>query len=188
MKKSFILLIILAFAFTTASSQFTGTGTGLAFTTGFKFHNADYDYNKSGKIAVSLKGVYEITPQISISPSFTIFYPNITEVISREITVSSMMVDINGHYVFLSSGNFDLYGIAGLDILLAWKKEKYSESDNFRESDNALGLNTGAGVRFNITENLDLFGEIKYIISKYDQIMVNAGILINPEWFKKSNH
>ncbi len=185
MKKIFLVPAILAFAITSANSQFTGTGAGLAFTSGFKFHNADYDYNKSGKIAASLKGVYGITPQLSISPSFTIFYPNITEETGRKTTVSSLMVDINCQYVFLSSGSFDLYGIAGPDILFTWKKENYTGSDSFRESDNALGLNIGAGAGMNLTDNIDLFGEIKYIISKYDQVMVNAGILINPEWFKK---
>jgi hypothetical protein len=39
-----------------------------------------------------------------------------------------------------------------------------------------------------LTEQFDLFGEIKYIISKYDQLMVNAGILVNIDWLKKNEN
>ena len=36
-----------------------------------------------------------------------------------------------------------------------------------------------------MTEQLDIYGEVKYIISKYDQLMVNVGVLLNIDWLKK---
>lgn len=186
MKKTISILLITVCVASAAKSQFTEIGGGAAFSTGFKFHNTDYEYNKSGNFAAMAKGIYKIAPLIDLSPSFTFFYPNITRESNRKTTISSMMLDINCHYNFTSSGKFVLYGIAGFDILLAWKKDIYTGSDPFRESDNAMGLNAGAGARMNITGNLDLFGEVKYILSKYDQLMVNAGILIKPDWLKTS--
>jgi len=36
-----------------------------------------------------------------------------------------------------------------------------------------------------LTEQIDLCGEAKYILSRYGQFMVNAGILINLDWLIK---
>ncbi len=52
-------------------------------------------------------------------------------------------------------------------------------------SDNAMGLNIGGGTYLKVTEQVDLSGEVKYILSKYDQFMFNVGILINIYPLKK---
>jgi opacity protein-like surface antigen len=98
-----------------------------------------------------------------------------------------MMFDINGHYVFNSLDKFEFYGLAGLDILLAWKKDKYTgtTSGSIKESDNAIGLNLGLGSYMKLTEQFDLYMEAKYLVSKYDQFMINVGILINIDWLIK---
>lgn len=95
-----------------------------------------------------------------------------------------MMFDINGHYVFNSLDRFEFYGLAGLDILLAWEKAKYPSFIE-KESDNALGLNLGAGSYMKITKQFDIYAEAKYILGKYDQFMLNTGILINLDWLSK---
>jgi hypothetical protein len=94
------------------------------------------------------------------------------------------MFDINGHYVFNSLDKFEFYGLIGLDVLLAWKREKYG-TEVFPENDNALGLNLGVGSYMKITEQFDIYAEVKYILSKYDQFMLNAGVLINIDWLTK---
>jgi outer membrane protein X len=96
-----------------------------------------------------------------------------------------MMFDINGHYVFNSLDKFEFYGLTGLDVLLAWKNDKYAGSPAQKESDNALGLNLGLGSYMKLTNQFDLYLEAKYIFSKYHQFMLNAGILINIDWLKK---
>jgi len=179
MKKLIFCLVITVCAVQLINAQFTKIGGGIAFSNGFKFHNLDDEANQSGHFAAFLKGIYEISPPLHVSPSFTFFYPNITEDASTNTIVTSMMFDINGQYVFSSSDRFEFYGLAGLDILLTWKKDKYESSGTFKESDNALGLNAGAGSCLKITEKTALFAEAKYIISKYGQLMLNAGILIN---------
>ena len=185
MKKLVVTLLLMISVLSMANAQFTKIGGGLALSSGFPFHNMPWDYNKSGKIAVSFKGIYEISVPLHISPSLTIFYPHIFKDQMSKITVSSMMFDINGHYVFNSLDKFEFYGLAGLDILLAKKKETYEGSPANTESDNALGLNLGVGTYMKITEQFDIFGEAKYIFSKYDQFMLNGGILLNIDWMKK---
>jgi opacity protein-like surface antigen len=150
-----------------------------------------WDANKSGHFDISLKGIYQLSLPLQISPSFTYLLPHITKESSlgEEITttVSTMMFDINGQYILNTLDRFEFYGLAGLDILLANKKEVYSspESTN-RETDNALGLNLGVGTFMKITEQISLYGEAKYIVSKYHQFLLNAGVLINLDWLKKN--
>jgi opacity protein-like surface antigen len=194
MKKLIVTFLFIVFAFSISNGQFTKIGGGLALSSGFPFHNMEWDYNKSGKIAAYAKGIYEISVPLHISPSFTIFYPHITKEEFSKTSVSTMMLDINGHYVFNSLDKFEFYGLAGFNILLAKKKEKYlgqeeSSLDPVIERDNALGLNLGVGTYMKITEQFDLSGEAKYIFNnKYNQFMLNVGILINLDWLKKNEN
>jgi hypothetical protein len=184
MKRFIIVLSIILLAVPAAKSQFTKIGGGTGFTTGYNFHEMEWDYNKSGHFFASLKGIYEITVPIHISPSITFFIPHVYKEFEYKYTVNTLMFDINGHYVFNSLDRFEFYGLAGLDILLAWKREKYA-SEVFKESDNALGLNLGVGSYMKMTDQFDLYFEAKYILSKYDQFMLNVGALINIDWLKK---
>ena len=173
-------------AVTAAKSQFTKIGGGTGFTTGYYFHGMkEDDSNKSGHIFASLKGIYEISVPVHISPSITFFIPHVYKYENNKTTVNTMMFDINGHYVFNSLDRFEFYGLAGLDIMLAWKRLKYDSEIINKESDNALGLNLGAGSYMKMSEQFDLYFEAKYILGKYDQFMLNVGALINIDWLKK---
>jgi opacity protein-like surface antigen len=189
MKKYIFTILLLVSAISVANGQFTKVGGGLALTSGFQFHQMDYPENRSGLIGLYFKGIYEVTLPLHIAPSFTIFYPHTTKGQVDKTVVSSMMFDINGHYTFNSLDRFEFYGIAGLDILFAKKKNVYEVSGTFKESDNALGLNIGVGSYMKLTEQFDLSGEIKYVFNnKYNQIMANVGILINIDWLKKNEN
>lgn len=177
-------MLIILMAVPVLKAQFTKIGGGTGFTTGYYFHDAPYDYNRSGHFFGSLKGIYELKLPVHISPSFTFFIPHVYKDLNGKTNVNTIMFDINGHYVFNSLDRFEFYGLAGIDILLAWKKAKYI-SFTEKESDNALGLNIGAGTYIKITEQFDIYAELKYILSKYDQFMLNAGILINIDWLSK---
>jgi hypothetical protein len=184
MKNFASILLILLFSITAAKAQFTKLGGGPGFTSGYLFHKMDYDYNKSGHLFVSAKGIYELSLPVHISPSITFFMPHVYKEFDQKTTVNTMMVDINGHYVFNSLDQFEFYGLAGIDIILAWKRDKYPNI-TYKESDNTLGLNLGLGTYMKLTEQFDLYAEAKYLLSKYSQFMLNAGILINIDWLSK---
>ena len=186
MKKPALTILIIISVISVSNAQFTKVGGGLALSSGFPFHNMPWDANKSGHIGLTFKGIYKVNVPLNISPSFTFFYPHITSDQSVKTVVSSMMFDVNGHYVFNSLDKFEFYGLAGLDILLAKKKETYTGSTANTESDNALGLNLGVVAYMKLTDQFDLYGEAKYVFNnKYNQFMVNGGILINLDWMKK---
>ena len=185
MKKFLSFVLLLVFVYPSINAQFTKVGGGLAFGSGFYFNNEPYSDYRSGHLAVSLKGIYEITLPIHVSPSFTIFYPNITKAENYRSSIFSMMFDVNGQYVSTPLHRFEFYGLAGLNILLAWEKSKSPGFDTFKQNDNALGLNLGAGTYIKITDQFDGYVEAKYIISRYDQFMLNAGVLVNLDWLIK---
>ena len=184
MKRLLTTLVIITLTIPAINAQFTKVGGGVGFTSGYLFHEMNYDYNKSGHFFAFAKGIYEISVPLHISPSVTFFVPHVFKEFDYKYTVNTMMIDVNGHYVFNSLDRFEFYGLAGLNVMLAWKREKF-DTEVFKESDNALGLNLGAGTYMKITDQFDLAVEAKYIISKYDQFMLNAGVLINIDWLKK---
>jgi opacity protein-like surface antigen len=192
MKKLIVVLVLIISVYSVSSAQFTKVGGGLTYGTGFQFNNVtspsyEKELHKGPFAGIFITGIYELSLPFHISPSFTYFIPRTntssTGYNDVKTRVSSMMFDVNAHYVFNSLDRFEFYGLGGLNITLAKIKWIGTSSSG---ADNALGLNLGAGTYMKMTEQFDLFGEVKYIFSKYDQLMVNVGILINVDWLKKN--
>jgi Outer membrane protein beta-barrel domain len=186
MKKLIVTLLLMYAVLTIANGQFTKIGGGIALSSGFRFHDQLMTGNRSSTIAVSFKGIYKISEPFQISPSFGFFLPNATSEQSSKQTVSSMMFDINGHFILNPSGSIEFYGLAGIDILFTSDKYSSGGSPSNKETDNALGLNLGIGTCLKISEKLGIYGEAKYIFNdKYNQFMINAGALLNINLTKK---
>jgi opacity protein-like surface antigen len=190
MKKILITILLSVIVISAANCQFTKIGGGLPYGTGFHYNNVtepamEKMLHRGPFAGIFLTGIYELNLPVHLAPSFTYFLPRTNDEQFYSTRVSSMMFDINGHYVFNSLDKFEFYGLAGLNVTLA--KIKWLDTTS-SDSDNALGLNIGAGTYMKITEQFDLYGEVKYILSKYDQLMVNAGILINIDWLKKNEN
>ena len=191
MKKieSFIITAILTFA--VAKGQFTKIGGGLTYGTGFHFNNETAgvlaDLNKGPFIGLFVTGTYKLNLPVRIAPSFTYFITRTNKVSQvggeESRRVSLMMFDLNGHWIFQSLDWVEFYVLGGLDISFARRKVIGSSSS---ENDNAIGLNMGAGTSLKLTEKLNFFAEAKYILSKYDQIMLNAGVILNVKWLNKN--
>ncbi|HQJ21583.1 MAG TPA: hypothetical protein PLQ61_10385, partial [Bacteroidales bacterium] len=167
-------------------------GVGTGFTTGFKFYQKDLESNKSSNLDFFAKAIYELNLPVHISPSITWFVPNILKVRipdeTEKTVVSALMFDINGHYVFKSLDRFDFFGLTGLDITFAKKKyvsDSGGEKYKIIHNDNTIGLNLGLGTYIKVTEQIDLCIEAKYLVSKYDQFMINVGALVNLKQINK---
>jgi len=190
MKKIIITFTFVIFIISQGNSQFTKLGGGLTYGTGFHFNNETTgplaDLHRSPVAGIFLTGIYELSLPLHIAPSFTYFFPRTNKTAlatnAENTKVSEMMFDINGHYVFNSLDRIEFYGLAGINITVAKIKWTNTISSG---SDNTFGLNLGAGTYMKITEKFDLYGEVKYIVSKYDQFMLNVGALLNIDWMKK---
>lgn len=189
MKKLLVTFLIVISSFYALNAQFTKAGGGLTYGTGFHFNNETgvlSDLHRSPFAGIFITGIYEMKLPFHIVPSFTYFIPrtNQPEIASNgeKTRISSMMLDVNEHYVFNSLDRFEFYGLAGINITFVKIKWLGTVSSG---SDNAIGLNLGAGTYVKITEKFDFCGEVKYIVSKYGQFMANAAVLINIDWLKK---
>jgi hypothetical protein len=187
MKKLFVTFLLIVSLLTMANGQFTNIGVGLALSSGFRFHEQSLTENKSGPLGISLKSIYKIREPFYISPSFTFFFPHVTANQVSKQTISSIMFDIDGHYLLNASDRFEFYGLAGLDIIFANNKYSSQGLPASKESDNAPGINFGAGTFIKITEKFDICGEAKYVFnSRYNQFIINAGVLLKID--KKKKH
>lgn len=193
MKKLLIIITVLLLSASLAEAQFTKAGGGLSYSTGAYFHNEDIDVShKTGNPAITFKGIFEFSLPFHISPSVNIFLPRVTqdEFSESKQVVSAFLFDINGHYVINSLDRFEFYGLAGLNVTLlknTWKWE-FEGGGSDSSSETVLGLNLGAGTYMKMTEQLDLFGEFKYILSSRDQFMLTVGVLLNLDWLKKNEN
>ena len=182
--------LIMISVLSVTSAQFIKAGGGLNWGTGFHFNNENTgllaDMHRSPIAGIFLTGIYKLDLPFQIVPSFTFFLPRnnkSTDPNGTDTRVTEMMLDINAHYVFNSLDKFEFYGLGGLDVTFA--KIKWLDTNPSTGSDNALGLNLGAGTYMKLTDQFDLFAEAKYIFSKYNQFMLNAGVLLNIDWLKK---
>ena len=193
MKKiAFIVCIVACF---TASSygQLTKIGGGLSYNTGFYFNTENFSDHKTGNPVISATGIYEISLPLHLRPSLNVFIPKISKFedlnFSEKRVISAFSLDLDAHYVFNYLDRFEFYGLAGLNILYVRMKYKYDfvggVSDVLTSSNNALGLNLGAGSYIKIKDELDLFVELKAILGRQIQGVVTAGILLNVDWMKK---
>jgi len=98
-----------------------------------------------------------VSDNISVAPDFTLYFPGNSE--------NFWTINANGHYYFMepSSG---VYGLAGLQI---------GTSTGFGQSFTRLGLNLGGGYAHDLGNFLP-FGELKFVVGDFDQLVFNAGV------------
>ncbi|MBM3419694.1 MAG: porin family protein [Bacteroidetes bacterium] len=193
MKKLLIIISVSFLAITVAEAQFTKAGGGLSYSTGVYFHNESVDVShKTANPAIAFKGIYELSLPVHLSPSLNIFLPRVTEVFESKQTISAILLDVNAHYVFNSLDRFEFYALAGLNVTYLRSKWKYEftpgDPQTDASSETIPGLNIGVGTYMKATEQLDVFGEFKYILSSRDQFILTAGVLLNLDWLKKNEN
>ncbi len=191
--KKIACIVCIVTCFTVSSyGQLTKIGGGLSYNTGFYFNTENFSDHKTGNPVISATGIYEISLPLHLRPSLNVFIPKISKFedlnIPEKRVISAFSLDLDAHYVFNYLDRFEFYGLAGLNILYVRMKYKYDfqgETDILTSSNNALGLNLGAGSYIKIKDEFDLFVELKAILGNQIQGVVTAGILLNIDWMKK---
>ena len=115
-------------------------------------------------IGIDVKAVFGITETITVSPSYNLFFPG----------EGADFWTINGdvRYNLVNDESLLVYPLAGLNI----SRVGFS-GFGISGGTSEIGLNLGGGAEFGFSEKLSAFGEIKYIISDFDQLVIAAGIL-----------
>ena len=164
MKKSATLLLGLMIVVFAASAQDLKLKGGFSFAT------------ESEVFGIQVGAKYPITSEIDLAGGLTFYFPDKTTFNNpfgggtTTIKTGLWMLDVDGHYNF-ESGALTFYPLAGLNL------SNFTVSvDGNGDTSSYVGLNVGGGMTFGITDALDGFAEIKYIIGEADQAVIGLGV------------
>lgn len=155
MKHTFRILTISMFMAigTSAFSQIDIlAGLGFSFGTGAE------------AIGLQFRGDVDITEQWGGSLNIMTYFKS---------EVTYWEINFDGRYVLYDSDPWTLYPLAGLNTTTFGIKG-YSGVLGIGTL-TRIGLNIGGGARYAIVENISLYGEIKYILSSFDQLVISVG-------------
>jgi opacity protein-like surface antigen len=167
MKKSLLMIMILAVVGTTSAFSQWQFGGGLSLGT---------ESSGDGELGfgINARADYAINEQWSVAPNFTFWFPSV-----EGASVTMWQLNADAHYHFASNETMGFYGIGGLNYsYIKWEYD-YDGADydipGFSMSgsvdDNEIGLNLGVGA------NMDMFfGELKYDTA-FEQIAITVGVL-----------
>jgi len=114
---------------------------------------------------------YAITDQILLAPDLMYFFGSSEE----DYDFNWFDINLNGNYLF-NTENPDIipYALAGFNIAIL--SVDYDNPLIDEDSDNTeIGFNLGGGVDF-LVGNLFVFGELRYVLSSADQLVIAGGV------------
>jgi len=114
-------------------------------------------------VGLQVNGVYRFTEEWAGQADLGLYFPGDDTGLD-----SFWEINANAQYLFAMEQDYHFYGLGGLNVTTA-------EVSVINESNSELGINIGAGGEYHL-ENFSLFGELKYVISDFDQIVLGAGL------------
>jgi outer membrane protein X len=116
--------------------------------------------------AIGVKFNYGITDQIRVSPSFNYFL--------EKNGLSGWEINADAHYLFNVAPKISVYPLAGLTFT-GWTFDwggMFEGAESSSNTETRLGVNIGAGIGYQLTDNISIGLELKYsVISDFDQIV-----------------
>lgn len=104
------------------------------------------------------------TPAIRLGAGFMYYFPKDNH--------SFTELNLNGSYIFYEEFMYKSYAYTGLN----YARSKVSTGNN-SISESAFGLNIGLGAEYDFGPVL-AFGDLKYVVSKFDQPVFSIGIRV----------
>lgn len=193
MKKLCFVLVFMGVCFTLFSQTFS-LGGGIGVTSGFKYRSDISMINDksftSSNFGINIKSLFNVGNDYHVSLHYCYLIPASMKMTEERVikttTLSSSMIDIDGHYNFLKRESFRTYVLAGFDIHLVGFKyvdkspslddNSYVIFDNVSH-DNYMGLNVGAGISGNLSPQFGYYFEAKCLASHHTQLVINSGFL-----------
>jgi|AntAceMinimDraft_17_1070374.scaffolds.fasta_scaffold109981_1 opacity protein-like surface antigen len=158
------ITILLAFAFlvclgTTNAQNKIKVGGSLGYSTNIS------------SLGIGVDGVYKINDKFSAAADF-IYY-------LESDFVTWMTIDANAHYNLVNKEKSNVYGLAGLALLMGSYSYDLGIYGSGSSSYSRVGLNVGTGIDYKLTDKLSLMGEAKYVLITGGFLNIRAGVLYN---------
>ena len=114
-------------------------------------------------LGIGVKYQYNFTDNLRFEPSINYYF--------GKQDVDMFDLNANVHYLFPMASNIRVYPLAGLTFA-RWNFSSFDGEDVTR-----LGVNAGAGIEFDMTDQLMLNFELKYqFVSDLDQAVFSVGL------------
>ena len=155
-KSRIVLLIFFIFFISALNAQDFRAGGGFGYGTVAK------------NIGLNFRGDVKIHKNWAVTPHFNWFF-NTTD---GPITNRWNALNIDGHYFFEVEKYWTIYPLFGFNF--ATVSEKVHD---ITYSNSEFGINLGFGSEYRFDRRFSGFGEIKYVISNADQVVITLGIL-----------
>jgi len=179
MKKFIFVAGIALFLPLTGFSQLTHLGVEAAYSSEVK------------EPGFGVYGILRVNDQIKLTPNFLYYLPHKISTDDGTQEFQWYAINIDGNFVIVNHGIFEGYGIMGLNFSIIQGKQDeiiLGQPFNDKRTLQRLGLNIGAGMRFNVSDKVVPFAELRYTLgSKADftfnevsssQLSIFAGVLI----------
>lgn len=158
-----------------SSPQSIKIGGGLSFGTGINYHHVH-----TGNPGIRIVGIRNFKELYQISAAVSFFLPEKEDFYDGTRSSTLLMVDIESRYFMFSRDEFLFYALGGLSTTVLISNYKGESPVLYPDySDQAIGLNIGAGANLLSNETVIFFGEMKYVVSTYNQLITSVGIIMN---------
>ena len=155
-KTTFALITVFMFSSSLIKAQDFSVGGGLGYG------------SQINTIGINFRGDVKFYKQWSITPHFNYFFNKQ----KGDVTEKWNAFNVDGHYFFELDQTWNVYPLFGVNF--ATVSEKVNDI-TFSNSD--IGINLGFGSEYIFDRRLSGFGEIKYVISDADQLVLTFGLL-----------
>jgi opacity protein-like surface antigen len=124
--------------------------------------------NNPETAGLQITGTYRLQPKIELAPDISIFFPGNNDTPYH----GYWAINLNGHYIFAGAPDYEVYGLAGLNITTVKYRNRFGNDHHTK-----LGINIGIGGEYEF-QHVALYGELKYVISKFDQLVLGIGVRV----------
>ena len=179
MKKLIFVILTVLFLPLAGFSQFTHVGVKAAFSSQVK------------ELGFGVYGLFRVNDQIKLTPNFVYYLPHKIDTDDGTQEFQWYAFNLDGNFIILNEGIFEGYGLMGLNFsVIQAKQDEVILGTPFtdKRTIQKAGLNIGAGMRFNVSDKVTPFADLRYTIGgkaiftfnevSTSQFSIFAGILI----------
>ena len=166
---AFVFLIMIS---TNTEAQFTRVGGGLTFSQGVD--NITY---KTGNPGFNARGVFDLADRFWAVPSLTFYVPKSrTSSAGDKQTTWFFCFDGDVTFTLATEKTLLFYALAGFNITNLYSGFKSDNPELESSYEVVPGLNIGTGIEMIVAEDINAFTQIKYVVGKYQHLVISIGV------------
>lgn len=133
-------------------------------------------------LGLQINGYYRLpmNDQIFAGADLTYFLPDTESFSGGESSFRIIALNFNGQYHFFQDESLGAYGLAGINYAMLRSSADYDDANNqfdYSDTNSEIGLNLGGGVEYQVDFGM-IYGELKFVLSDFDQLVIGAGVRI----------